>query len=358
MRSTLGFGISLLEHLDPDGNLVVAPAGAWLALAMAAAGGRGTTAEQMAAALGDGGAAAAGGLLRELVARARPGEVRLDVANALWADRSLALRPAFLALVEREFAGFLRTADFRRDPDAGRRAVNEWVAERTGGRITDLLGPGAIRPETRLVLANAVYLKALWEEAFAVPATAPAPFHAPGGDVSVPFMRRTASFGHARLDGWQAVELPYKGRALAMVVLLPDPGASWPDAATLATLGAGTLPRREVALALPRFRLRSSVELGPALVAMGMEDAFGGGRADFSGLAEERVCIDRAVHEAVVEVDEQGTEAAAATAVVMRVVSFRPDEPVVVEVDRPFLFLVVDRPTGAVLFLGRVEQPG
>jgi serpin B len=242
--------------------------------------------------------------------------------------------------------------------------INQAVADDTAGKITGLLAPGAVSMATRLVLTSAIYLKAAWAETFSERATADAPFYpdGPGGTArSVRMMNGTATRQYVRGDGYQAVVLPYRDSQLAMGVVLPDGPvqALGPalEARGLGGLLAGTA-RHKVTLALPKFRLETAVDLVPVLRQLGVREAFTAD-ADFGGITQAaRLAIDAVAHKAFIDVDEQGTEAAAATAV-----SFRPlaavlgPPPVTMTVDRPFLFAIVHVPTGLPLFLGQVSHP-
>jgi len=362
------FGADLYRLLaDGRGNLVFSPASIAAALQMALCGARGETATQLAAALhlGSPDAAADGLRLLSGVLSAADGgdggdgDMVLRAPNTMWVQAGLPLSPGFTSRLGD--AATLLPADFRGAPQAARAQINELIAEQTAGKITDLLGPDAVGAATRLLLANAVYLKARWAFPFPAHATADAPFHpADGPALSVPMMRRTADLAYLRADGYQAVLLPYRGSSLAMAVVLPD----GPLPALAARLAGGLSPllagatRQSVALSLPKFRQRAGFGLIPALRQLGVEDAFTGA-ADFRGITpQERLSISAVVHQAYVDVDEQGTEAAAATAIAMRPMALRrgPD-PIPMIVDRPFLFAITDTATGLPLFLGQVTRP-
>jgi serpin B len=272
-------------------------------------------------------------------------------------------------------AAAVHETDFRTQPQQARSAINELIAEQTVGKITNLLGRDAVSAATRLVLANAVYLKAPWAFPFTASATRDAPFHPEPGTgatsakpVTVPMMHRTADLPYLRGDGHQAVLLPYKNSSLAMAIVLPDgplsaftqgsASAQPPSAAPgLAPLLAGA-ERQRVALALPKFRQRTSAGLIPVLRQLGVRDAFTDA-ADFSGITTaEPLQINAVVHQAYIDVDEQGTEAAAATAVGMRPMALRREpDPIPLTVDRPFLFAILDTTSGLPLFLGQVTRP-
>ncbi len=378
------FGADVYRSLGAGArNTVFSPASIAAALQMALCGARGKTAAQMAAALHLGAPDAAADGLRlltgELDAAGGAG-LTLRAPNTMWVQAGLPLSPEFTAQLRDAAAATVRPADFAGAPTDARAQINRLIAEQTAGKITDLLGPGAVSAATRLVLANAVYLKAPWAFPFPEGATADAPFYpgaggadgagsGPGGGpvggrreapLTVPMMRRTADLAYLRADGFRAVLLPYQASRLAMAVVLPD--GPLPALAPRLTRGLGPLlegaARQSVALALPKFRQRASFGLIPVLRQLGVEDAFTDA-ADFSGITPaERLFISAIVHQAYIDVDEKGTEAAAATAVAMRPMAMRrgPD-PIPMVVDRPFLFAIVDTATGLPLFLGHVVRP-
>ena len=354
------FGADVYGRLPAAGNLVFSPASIATALRLALLGARGETAAQVAAALHlaspDGaapGLRAVSAILGELAA----GDLTLRAPNTMWLQSGLPLQPGFTAALAAAAAVAVRDADFRRASDQARQEINRFIAEQTAGKISDLLAPGVIGADTSLVLASAVYLKAAWAHPFPAGATQDGPFHPDRGtQVAVPTMRLRATLRYLRGDGYQAVELPYAGARLGMVIVLPD-GSPGPVPG-LRGLLAGLAPR-EVSLALPRFRVTSGFALRPVLAALGMPQAFSKD-ADFSGITTaQRLRIDEVVHKAYIDVNEQGTEAAAATAVVMRMAArFAGGEPPVeMLVDRPFLFAITDSRNGLPLFLGRVTDP-
>ena len=288
----------------------------------------------------------------------------LRAPNSLWVQAGLPLSPGFTGQLAGIAGVTVRPADFRSAPAEARAQINDLIAEQTADKITNLLGPDAVSAATRLVLANAVYLKAAWTFPFPARATADLPFHSGddgGAPLSAATMRLTADLAYLRADGYRAVLLPYKDSRLAMAVVLPDAG---PPAALAPRLARGLAPlltgatRQSVALSLPKFRQRAGFGLIPVLQQLGVQDAFTRA-ADFSGVTSaERLFIGAVVHQAYIDVDEQGTEAAAATAVAMRPMALRRGpEPVRMIVDRPFLFAITDTATGLPLFLGQVSRP-
>ncbi|MDY0109367.1 MAG: serpin family protein [Candidatus Krumholzibacteria bacterium] len=389
-EANLAFAWALYGRIAEDSgddNLFFSPYSVASALGMTLLGARGETARQMQQVLfaGGDGHAELGALQRQLAGAepvpapgSAPGPAlgapvaadpfQLTVANALWLQAGYPLRPDFTAATRQHYGAQPFTADFAADPQAATGRINEWVADQTNQRIKDLLAPGSLTPATRLVLANAIYFKAAWQIPFAKETTAPAPFHRHGGgSIEVPLMRQIDRFGYQESPDLQVVRLPYTGRDLAMVVILPRTVDGLPaleaslDAAGLRELiAARNLPPRRVEVHLPRFRLEPSLALGPVLAALGMPAAFTPDRADFSGMNDRcDLFIDAVAHKAFVAVDEAGTEAAAATAVTMMVTSVLgpQDEPIVFRADHPFLFGIVHEPSGTILFLGRLTAP-
>jgi serpin B len=360
------FGADIYRILaEGTTDTVFSPVSMTGALGLALLGARGRTAAEIAGVLHlDGPADTADGL-RSLAAVLRDvaasGPVTFRAPNTAWVQSGLPVRPEFTAALSD--AATLTAADFARAPEAARSEINRMIAEQTAGKITGLLPSGSITGLTRLVLASAVYLKAAWAEPFPEAATSDAPFYPNGTDspaLTVRMMSGTASRGYVRADGYQAVLLPYQGASLAMAVVLPDgPLAALRPAITSGGLGSlltGT-GRRRVTLSMPRFRLEAAFDLIPALRRLGINAAFGDG-ADFSGITEaEPLQISAVAHKAYVDVDEQGTEAAAATAVAIRMLAAMRSPPVTMVVDRPFLFAIIDTGTGLPLFAGQVSHP-
>jgi serpin B len=351
------------------GNVVVSPSSIWEALAMAHQGARGETAAEIAGVLGlpdDRFAIAeAADALRTSFAEAKGKAITLDVANRLWMQQGKSLEREFTATLERRFGAGAGVVDFSAAPEAARGTINEWVAGHTAKKIPELLKAGVITPLTRLVLTNAVYLKAPWAKPFEKLATRPEPFQlALDNAVDVPFMHASEAEKAAMV-----CEIPYEGRRLMMVIVVPDVvdgldevlgeldgdwRAKWGGA------GHGDIRARKVVLSLPKWTARKPLGLNEALKSLGMRKAFDAGAADFSGINGTRdLFVSDIVHEGFVDVSEEGTEAAAATGVVASVRSMAPsrDDPLVIKADRPFAWAIVDRETGAVLFAGTVIDP-
>lgn len=367
-RAVNGLGSQIhlaLSEQDPQGNLVFSPFSIETALAMASGGARGETLAQMNDALGlsmddpHGAIAALTGAVLD------SGEGSLSVANSLWAQDALPIEPDFTSLLENAYGSELELADFVGDPEGAREGINAWVAANTDERIPTLLAPGAVDELTRLVLVNAVLLRADWLMPFDRESTSDDAFTTGSGDeVTVPTMHRTLPFAdYAESGGIQAVVLPYTN-GFEMVVVLPAEGGLAEleqqlaaDLGALDTLLAGAAST-EVVLSLPRWDIETSTALAAQLQALGMTDAFTDA-ADFSGITTaESLHIDDVVHQANITVTEAGTEAAAATAVMIAASApVVEPEPAVMDVDRPFIFAVRDAATGTILFQGRVTDP-
>ncbi|MGH3157431.1 MAG: serpin family protein [Streptosporangiaceae bacterium] len=369
------FGAALCQLLAADGgNLVYSPASVAAALRMALCGARGETATEIAAALHLTGPQAAADGLRLLSAGLDDlptdavgrlsGEESIIVRapNTMWVQSGLPLRPEFTATLRETAAVSVRDADFRRAAGATVAEINDLVAKQTENKIVDLLAPGSLDQTTRLVLVNAIYLKAAWATPFPERATEDGPFYPGGPRAGVPvtaaMMHLRTELRYLRGDAYQAVVLPYLGGRLAMTIVLPDGPLRPGLVAKLAGIG-GRARRRRVSLTMPRFRHESQFDLSSALEGLGIQRAFSAEQADFSGITgAERLHIDKAVHKAFVDVTEKGTEAAAATALAMSAMAARaPVEPVTLTVDHPFLFAITDTATGLPLFLGQVTRP-
>jgi serpin B len=369
------FAFDLYRALSQrDGNLFYSPYSISLALAMTYAGARGETAQQMASALHWTLAPerlhpAFNWLDLQLAqrgqgAKGKDGQgFRLNIVNAIWGQRGYPFLPDFLDTLAENYGAGLRVLDFQMAAEPARVTINNWVDEQTEGKIKNLIPPGAIDALTRLVLTNAIYFNAAWAQSFDKNATVDGAFTLlDGRQVNVPMMRQTESFNYAKGNGYQAIELPYDGRQLSMLILLPDAGQFDTFEASLNAVQIDAIVKalspRQMTLSMPRFKIESSFGLDETLRDLGMRDAFLPGTADFSGMTGNHdLFIGAVIHKAFVSVDEAGTEAAAATAVIMRA-SAMPVEPLKVNVDRPFVFLIRDIETGTILFVGRVLNPG
>jgi serpin B len=357
--------LALLAQSQP--TVALSPYSISDTLAMAYAGARGPTATEIARALHfvlpPDRLHAAFNALGQSLAAVNAGTTKLRSAGALFGQRGTAFRQAFLSVLARYYGTGIRTVDFGASPDAARAAINDWVSHETNGKIARLLSPSDVTPLTRLVLTNAVYLKARWSSPFTAQDTSPAAFHAPGGTVQVPTMHQTASFAYASHPGYRVLELAYRENRLVFDILLPGAGGLKP---LLDRLGhSGPLPLlaglqlQRVQLSLPKLLLRTRFELANALGRLGMPLAFVPGQADFSGIADRpgQLSLQHVVHETYVRVDEAGTEAAAATAAVAIATAVPPQPAIAFDVDRPFVFVLRDTTTQAILFIGVVSQP-
>ncbi len=357
-----------------EGNLVFSPYSAAVALAMTRNGATGETLDQMSAVLhaDQAGDLDAGLNAIDQALATRPGEYRwfdktvkleLATANQLWGQRDYPFHDAFLDKLAASYGAGMRLVDYIKATEDARKAINAWVSDQTRERIPELIPEGVLNSDTRLVLTNAIYLNAPWMHRFNKDATAPGPFtRLDGSTVEAQLMRLSEELRFAKGTGYQAVELPYVDGSLSMLVIVPDAGGfadfqSAFSADTLETI-VSNLKAAQVKLAFPRFEYRTQASLKDALKELGMPIAFEGGLADFSAMSPDgkNLFIQDVIHEAFIAVDEDGTEAAAATAVVVGRTS-APQDVVELTVDRPFLYAIRDNDTGAILFLGRVVDP-
>ncbi|NUP06508.1 MAG: serpin family protein [Polyangiaceae bacterium] len=371
--SSNAFGFDYYKRLQTKaGNLIWSPASLSTALAMTWGGAKGETAAQMKKVLHLEGAPkevmdTSGRLTRMLEDPSRP--VTFRIANQLFGEKTYTFQQPFLDQTKDAYGAPLELVDFKTAPDVSRIRVNGWVDGETAHRVKDLIPPGAVDENTRLILVNAIYFLGNWAQPFEKGATSNAAFHISKSESKqVPTMHNGGDFRFAEKDGLKAVELPYKGEALAMTIIIPDAVDGLPalekslDAKKLADIDKA-MSKMPVAVSLPKFEVSpaESLDVGKDLVEMGMKDAFTRGKADFTlmadpPVAEDRLLISKVFHKAFVRVDEQGTEAAGASAVIMQ------DEGAAAkygtfEADHPFLFLIRDKASGLVLFMGRVADP-
>jgi serpin B len=353
-----------------EGNLFFSPYSISTCLAMTYAGARGSTESQMAQTLhfdSDQGKfhAAFAGLEKQLNAVQQKKEVQLNIANGLWAQKEYPFLPAFLNIATNDYDARLEQVDFHTGSEATRKEINDWVSDRTKERIKDLIPKGGLNSQTRLVLVNAIYFKGKWLHEFKKARTKEQPFHV-NRDAKVlqaMLMNQSAHFGYAETETLQLLEMPYRGGDISMVVLLPK------EKGGLTALEhslnqkqlndwLGQMRNQEVNVFLPKFKMTQEFGLARTLQDMGMTDAFSTG-ADFSGMDGTRnLFITAVVHKAFVEVDEEGTEAAAATGVMVGALAVRRPEPIpTFRADHPFLFLLRDTRSGSILFTGRLTDP-
>lgn len=370
------FAFNLYAQLagKEKGNLFFSPSSVHAALAMTYAGARGRTAEQMAETLHFTLSQqelhpAFAALLKRLndprKDRQKKPVYELVVSNALWGQKGYPFKGDFIRLVTSSYGAGLSEMDFLKQPEPSRRKINGWVAEQTREKIKDLIPRGAITTLTRLVLTNAIYFKSNWMAKFRKSATGEGTFHlSADATVQTPLMHQRDRFGYMETDTFQALELPYMYYDLSMLILLPkkvDGITALEKSLTPQNVAAWRkqIKREKVRVTLPKFRYTSQFRLAGTLGAMGMPDAFSPRLADFTGMAtvEREFFISEVIHKAFVAVDEEGTEAAAATAVIMPTGMLRRTEPKVFKADHPFVLLIRHRATGSILFLGRVANP-
>ncbi len=372
VRGNNEFALDLYHRIAADeGNLVFSPYSVSLALAVTFAGARGATAAEMGRVLHlSGSPAAIGEAFAAYRARFEPEEVggTLNIVNSLWCRQDYPLESTFVRLARHYYGATVRPVDFEHRPEGVRREINQWVATATRNRIADLIAPGGVAATTRLVVGNAVYFKGKWQHPFDPGDTLPGPFTLrPDESVDVPMMHETAEIPVVQLPGLALAELPYEGGDLSMIILLPDAddGLANLEHQLGADVIAGWLRKLDhaapatIELTLPKFRATLTLDLSPILRRLGMESAFRASAADFSGISRSPgLLISDVVHRAFIDVDEEGTEAAAATAVETTLgARYRPDTTPTFEVDHPFLYLIRDNSSGGILFLGRVVDP-
>lgn len=369
VRDNTAFALALYGRLAPaEGNLNFSPYSISTALGMTYAGARGNTEKEMAEALHfsleQPALHPAFGRLAAQMRTAQRNGIRLHMANSLWPQRDYPFQPDFIALIERHHGAQVTAVDYRGAPGPACDTINRWVNKATADKIADLLQPADLSALTRLVLVNAIYFKGRWARPFKAAATQPAPFYvSPDRTVEAPLMTQKMDVRLASLPELDVLELPYAGGGLSMLVLLPKErhGLREVERALSAERLAqwrSALAGRTVLVCLPRFKASCRFGLKDALTSLGMRDAFSDSRANFAGMDGRTnwLYISAAIHKALVEVNEEGTEAAAATAVVMteRSIAARPPT---FRADHPFLYVIQENSTGSILFAGRVSDP-
>jgi len=372
VEGNTAFALQLYGKLrSTEGNLALSPYSISSALAMTCAGARGDTARQMEQTLHfDQSKTDLHALFARLdtALKAAQGSNELSMANSLWPQEKYPFRAEFLNLLKKDYGATVTPLNYEQEAEQARVTINQWVDDKTRHKIAEIIGPRVLTGLTRMVLVNAIYFKGTWATPFPESATRPDKFYAkPDTTVPVPFMHKRGSFSYGENDQLQLLALPYVGRRLEMIILLPrsrDGMGQLENSLTAASLSAWTSGMRDqqVNVALPKFKMSSGFALGEALRALGMKDAFDPDRADFSGMDGNShwLYISAVLHKAFVDVNEKGTEAAAATAVVVMARGLaRPVEPPrEFRADHPFLFLIRDSTTGSILFMGRVAKPG
>ncbi|MFH1689899.1 MAG: serpin family protein [Candidatus Eisenbacteria bacterium] len=371
------FAFDLYARLAGDGNLFFSPYSISTALAMTAAGARGNTEHEMATTLcfpnakdkpspaGRERIAASFASLQDgLTASPETRGYELNIANSLWGQESYPFRESYIKLVATYFGGGFNPADFQQNAEAERVRINKWVEGETREKIKDLIPPGGVDPATTLVLTNAVYFKGQWLSRFDEERTSDATFHGTRGDATVPMMYQKGNFQYLENEDVQVLEMPYRGEEISMLVVLPRPESLVNLRVIESRLTAqvlsgwlGQIREKELKVYFPRFEMTWGTEdISGYLAALGIHDAFSSS-ADFSGMSDLKdLFIASVFHKAFVAVNEEGTEAAAATAVVMRLTIEQHET--VFRADHPFLFVIRDDATGSILFMGRVADLG
>ena len=370
VQGNSAFALELYSKLDRTGNVFLSAYSISSALAMTYAGAKGNTAAEMEKALHfDLGSAATHPAFSELqdrlVAVEKQGGIQLAIANSLWPQQGYPFRPEYLDFIKSEYGAGITPLDYPGDTEGARQTINRWVEDKTREKIKDLIAPGNLDPRTRLVLVNAIYFKGKWASQFKSEQTAPADFFVtPESPVQVPLMVQARKLPYAEFEDCQVVKLSYAGGAVSMLVVLPqekDGLAAIESLLSPEKLSEwrAALAEREVRVFLPKFKLTwGAARLNEPLQALGMRDAFSETRADFSGMDGQPhwLFIGLVLHKAFVEVNEEGTEAAAATAVVTKARAMPVPTPEF-RADHPFLFLIQEEETGTILFLGRMADP-
>jgi serpin B len=380
------FGFDLFRRLDSKGNLVASPASIALALGMVRAGAKGTTATQMDTVLHSFGAAGQSAeivaLIDQLEAQTMyvdkdgnllpPGAtpdpanpspaILLTVADQVFSQKGMALVPGYLDSLSSTYGAGAAQLDFAADPESARLTINKWASDQTKGRIPNVLQPGDIQPATRIALANAIYLKSSWMTKFDKAQTKPAPFTTASGTVvTVPTMNIDMEYRYGAGTGYRMIGLPLEaGSSMQMLIIVPDDMASFTSGLTNAKLTTmyNAMGGYEVTLAMPKFSVETRVDAAGLLAAMGMPDLFSATAADLSGITtEEKLYIDKVIHQANIDVDEDGVTASAVTVAAGLGGAGEPPPKVTFKIDKPFLYMVREWNSGVVLFMGRVDDP-
>ncbi|MEW6241104.1 MAG: serpin family protein [Chloroflexota bacterium] len=368
-RGNNAFALDLYRQLrKADGNLFLSPFSISTALAMTCAGARRETESQMARVLRfeqtDESLHAAFAVLQAKLAEAETqGGIQLKVANSLWSQKGYRFLAEFVALIQTHYGVTITPVDYR-DAGNARQIVNAWVEEKTEKKITGLIPPGVFNALTRLTLVNAIYFKGNWADKFDPKMTRRGDFWSPQGKVYASMMSRTDDYNYADTGSLQILELPYMANALSMLIMLPREKDGWAELEEQLTpayleQAAARLRQQQVFVSLPKFKAEAAFQLNEALIEMGMTDAFDVNRANFAGMDgnEKGLFISAALHKAFIDVNEEGSEAAAATAVVMQFRGAPLKQPPTFRADHPFLFFIRENETGSILFVGRLLKP-
>ncbi|MFW9917437.1 MAG: serpin family protein [Candidatus Thorarchaeota archaeon] len=364
------FAMDLYQRLRAsDGNIFLSPYSISTALAMTYGGARGNTEKEMAKtlrfSLDQENLHPAFALLESRFNKLQEvGNIKLSVANALWPQQDYKFLDEYLSLIKTHYGVSITPVDYKRARKTARKMINRWVEDKTQDKIKDLVKPGILDTLTRLVLVNAIYFKGNWENQFKAEKTKDSPFYISSKkSVQAPMMTQKEKFGYADIGSFEMLKLPYVGNEMSMIVLLPKEvdGLKQLEASLSAEnlkRWKGRLSKREALVFLPKFQMTSMFRLDKTLVSMGMADAFSDSKANFAGMdgRPDWLYIGAVIHKAFVDVNEEGTEAAAATAVVMKARRM-PAPPPVFRADHPFIFLIQENQNGSILFMGRVTDP-
>jgi len=369
VKNNARFALDLYQQLAAEkGNLFFSPFSISSALAMTSAGARANTASQMAAVLNFTGNPVKfhqtfGELMTRLTAVQAEKAMELRIANALWAQKGYRFLEEFVRILRQSYRAELYETDFKSAAEAARNAINGWVERQTEQKIKDLIQPGVLDALSRLVLINAIYFKGLWDSPFDADTTREMAFQVFSDErVMVPMMHQTHELGYLENDRLQVLELPYQSNAVSMMVLLPkmvDGLADLESTLTIDHLSEWFRQLRQcnVSVYFPKFKIGSEFSLKQVLIKLGITDAFDPAQADFSGMTgRKELFLTAVVHQALVEVTEEGTEAAAATGTVIGITAIAPPAPVF-KADHPFMFIIRDNTSGSILFWGRVTHP-
>jgi serpin B len=364
------FAVDLYKALSTErGNLFFSPFSISAALSMTYTGASGNTEREMANTLHftqgrDQVSREFSAILSRMEAQGKKGDYQLSIANRLWGQKGYGFLPPFLENLKKNYGAGLQEVDFINATESTRITINKWVEGKTQRRIKNLIPKNVLGPLTRLVLTNAIYFKGNWASQFKKDATQNAPFHLKSGSkVDVPVMAQVNNFRYAKEKDLALLQMPYKGNDLSMLILLPDKSDYLPvveknlSSASLEKW-MGSLREQRVQVFVPKFKMTRGFALKDVLMGMGMKVPFTNA-ADFSGMnGRKDLLISAVIHQAFVEVNEEGTEAAAATAVVVGLKSAAPPQNYVVfRADHPFMFIIMDDSSGSILFVGRVEDP-
>jgi serpin B len=364
------FALNLYAELSKEeGNLFFSPSSISTALAMTYAGARGNTATQMANTLHftlsqERLHPAFSELMKDLEADPQRSDYQLSIANALWGQTGYKFYDEFMNITKSYYDAGFKEVDFKNKTEETRQIINSWTEDKTNNKIKDLIKPGILNNFTRLVLTNAIYFKGKWQFQFDAKNTQNSTFTLLNGEeIQVPMMKQTKEFNYIENGMLQIIEMPYVGDKLSMVILLPKKIDGLKQIEGSLTQGnlnnwLSNLRNREVIVSLPKFKMTSEFELNEVLKSLGMVDAFTM-QADFSGMTPDPIglYISNVLHKAFVDVNEEGTEAAAATAVVMKLRGIMPEPKPVFRADHPFIFIIRDMQSGSILFMGRVTDP-